>query len=251
MDTLILPIIPPIDKHRYLTDKQFFANVLKKFKISCFEKDGEVFTTLPNIINKIGLTNGRSTTQNYTTGQKCMILCKTPGGLQKTTCLTREGVFRLLCGSRRAVAVQLCKELGIHCIKTVVFEVEVYSRIKSVFPSEEIIYQYQCDNYYVDIYFPIHHLIVEVDEIYHNKPGQQAKDDVRQKHIEDKLQCETIRIKQNEDIFEAIGRIQEFIQRSYRQIDAKKLRLAMLNLRIEELKNDTQIQQTKAYETRF
>ena len=67
----------------------------------------------------------------------------------------------------------------------------ILTKIRSIFPSKTIIFQYHVLNYRIDAYLPKHKLAIEIDELRH---VDRINDQERQLSIEKELDCKFIRI---------------------------------------------------------
>ena len=104
-------------------------------------------------------------------------------------------------------------------------EQSILSKIVTLFVAKEIIFQRSVLGYRIDAYFPKHKLAIEADE-----QGVNERDfdyEIRrQKALEKELGCEFIRInpaKEDFNIFVEIGRIQNYIAMSIKNLTKKTL----------------------------
>ena len=99
-----------------------------------------------------------------------------------------------------------------------IFETKEYSivkQIKKVFIRQKTIEQYRIEKYFIDLYFPYHKLGTEDDENCHLDRSE-VKEQEREETIKN-LGITLIRInpdKEGFDIFNEIGKIQDFIYES-------------------------------------
>ena len=100
-------------------------------------------------------------------------------------------------------------------------EQSILTKIRSIFPNENIIFQYHVLNNRIDAYLPKHKLAIEIDELGH---VDRIKGQERQLAIEKELDCKFIRInpaKERFNVFNAIGIIQIFIAESNKKLTEK------------------------------
>ena len=99
-----------------------------------------------------------------------------------------------------------------------IFQRKEYSitlKIKKVFPNEIINEQYKVNKYFIGLIFPVHKLGIEIDENGHMDRFE-IKERERQEIIKKETGFKNIRInpdKENFDIFDEIGKIQNFISK--------------------------------------
>ena len=99
-----------------------------------------------------------------------------------------------------------------------IFETKEYSivkQIKKVFIRQKTIEQYRIEKYFIDLYFPYHKLGIEDDENCHLDRSE-VKEQEREETVKN-LGITLIRInpdKEGFDIFNEIGKIQDFIYES-------------------------------------
>ena len=121
-----------------------------------------------------------------------------------------EGVYKLICSSRKEESIQLCKALSIdNKIKYIPQEITFIQQINKAFNGEIISLQYKILNYNIDLYFNKYKLVVEFDE--HKHKFTIDKDLLRQNKIECELKCTFLRVKENECIFDTINNIYKHI----------------------------------------
>ena len=92
-------------------------------------------------------------------------------------------------------------------------EQSILTKVRSIFPNEKIISQHCVLGYRMDAYFPKQKLAIEIDENGHQDRDFEAEIE-RQKALEKELNCRFIRInpaKEKFDVFNQIGRIQDFV----------------------------------------
>ena len=93
-------------------------------------------------------------------------------------------------------------------------------KIKKVFPNEIIHEQYKVNKYFIDLFFPVRKLGIEIDENGHMDKCE-IKERERQEIIKKETGFKIIRInpvKENFDIFDEIGKLQSFIFKSNKRL---------------------------------
>ena len=98
-------------------------------------------------------------------------------------------------------------------------------KIKKIFPNEIINEHYKVNKYFIDLAFPVHKLGIDIDENGHTDRPRAGKEK-RRKIIKEETGFKIIRInpdKKNFDIFDEIGKIQEFISDSNKILAKKSL----------------------------
>ena len=133
----------------------------------------------------------------------------------KSLFLTEEGIHELVLKSKMSKSIELAKQLGINIVnnKIISKEAETLSCILKSFNVENMKEQYTVDGYRIDLYFPIHKLAIECDELGH-KDRDIGYEVTRQKYIETKLGCTFIRYNPDAkdfDIFSVINSIMKYI----------------------------------------
>ena len=117
-------------------------------------------------------------------------------------------------------------------------EQSILTKIRSIFPNETIIFQYQVLNYRIDAYLRKHKLAIEIYELGH---VDRITDQERQLAIEKELDCKFIRIKPTKErcnVFNEISIIQIFIAESNKKLTKKSTKKSMidrLSIRLLEL----------------
>ena len=92
-------------------------------------------------------------------------------------------------------------------------------RIKKIFKKQTIIEQYRVEKYFIDLFFPVHKLRIEIDENGHLDRSE-IKEQKREQTIK-KSGINIIRINsdtENFDIDDEIGEIQDFIDESGKKL---------------------------------
>jgi very-short-patch-repair endonuclease len=128
------------------------------------------------------------------------------GNFVNTWLVSLDGIKRIIIISRKHKSIELCKILHLDCdIKIVAKETNFVKQILIAFKTFKIELQYVCLNYRIDLYFIDYKLAIEFDES-HSYKGK-SDDKIRQKLIEENLNCKFLRVKYNDDIFETINNI--------------------------------------------
>lgn len=158
------------------------------------------------------MSNIRSTIRLYDYSEKYCKLTYTNGGNQMMSYLTHKGLERLLFLSRSDEAIKLVELMGIQSVRKWFPSIEndIMSNIINAFKCENIMRQYICDKYRIDLYFIDYKIALECDELQHNLQKNIQTDLKREEVIKNKLNCEFIRFKPYEpdfNIFELIGKI--------------------------------------------
>ena len=158
------------------------------------------------------MSNVRSTMRVYDYSEKYCKLTYTNGGNQMMSYLTHKGLERLLFLSRSDEAIKLVELMGIQSVRKWFPSIEndIMSNIINAFKCENIMRQYICDKYRIDLYFIDYKIALECDELQHNLQKNIQTDLKREEVIKNKLNCEFIRFKPYEpdfNIFELIGKI--------------------------------------------
>jgi very-short-patch-repair endonuclease len=181
--------------------------------------------------NILGISNTNSCIRNFNDKEKIILNIDTKGGQQKVVFLTREGLKKFICNSRKPNAIDLAKKLGIDMIDTFYIPIEtslVYF-LQEVYLNEEIKLQFTVGPYKIDLYFPGYKLAIECDEYFHIS---QKDDDIkREEYIKEKIGCEFIRFKQdkkNKHLPSLINQINQTIEKS--KLD--RIRNEIMNLKI-------------------
>lgn len=186
-------------------------NILKQYNIEIIKENNQIFVECRLLANLLELRNIRVSINSFSSEEKCLFNRKdSQGNIQKTMCLTEKGFFKLICSSRKPMAVLIANELGLTIShKYVVPETSFIINIKQAFNGENMITQYSVGKYKIDLYFPKYKLAVEFDELKHK--FTQKEDKLRQEYIISKLNCRFERIKEDENIFISINRIFKII----------------------------------------
>lgn len=187
-------------------------SILKRFNIEIIKENNQIYVECRLIGNLLELSNIRSSTNSFSSNEKCLLNRKDKqGSFQLTMCFTEKGFLKLICSSRKPTAVLIANELGLNVThKYVVPETSFIINIKKAFQGEDMITQYPIDKYNIDLYFPKYKLAIEFDELKHK--FTQKQDKLRQEYIISKLNCRFERIKENEDIFISINKIFKIIK---------------------------------------
>ena len=159
----------------------------------------------------LGIKDVKSTIRNFdNVDVESLLLKDRMGRNQQTHVLTMTGLEKLLCNSRKPLAIQLSDALNIKTsIKIVSKETQFMYQLMIAFKGEIMLDQHSVDKYRIDLYFPDYKLAIEFDEQY----GHDAvSDEKRQSIISDALGCSFIRVNEKDDIFESINKVYTFIK---------------------------------------
>lgn len=186
----------------------------KQIEIVINDKTKEYLFKASDIGKIIGMTNIRVLIKDFDITEKVAHIMDTNGGPQKVNFLTKKGLKKVICNSRKPNAIDIAKELNIEIndIFYIPFETSLIKFIKEVYKNEMIIDQFYIDPYKIDLYFPKYKLAIECDEYFH---CFQKEDDIkREEYIKEKLNCTFIRYKQdknNKNLSKLIYEINQFI----------------------------------------
>lgn len=185
--------------------------ILKQYNIHAIKQNNQVFVEQDKFGKLLEMSNIRTSTNTFLSDEISILYIKTKGGIQKKCCLTERGFFKLICSSRKPMAVLIADKLGLNVShKYVVPETSFIINIKQAFYGEDMITQFSVGKYSIDLYFPKYKLAIEFDEFRHKFTQEQDK--LRQEFIISKLNCRFERIKEDENIFISINKIYKFIQ---------------------------------------
>jgi very-short-patch-repair endonuclease len=140
----------------------------------------------------------------------------TLGGLQKLSVLSKQGVLVFVAQSIKAtpeVKEKLLNFLGIKkeyliYIKETEFRKELKIFVKTIY-NLEVETQYPVKNYRLDFYIPEFNLAIEFDEKYHKY--QKEEDKKRENEIKNILNCEFVRVFEEQSIGEQLGLVMKAI----------------------------------------
>lgn len=92
-------------------------------------------------------------------------------------------------------------------VRSARFEYKYLNEIKDFLDIMDInyFYQYPVDDYRIDLYIPKYNLAIEIDEKEHKY--KKEYDSIRQKYIENQIQCKFIRINEGETCGSVIAKI--------------------------------------------
>lgn len=179
-------------------------DVLIKNNIDFIIEDNQVMVKAYELAKFVNIKNIREIIKKYTDDERRLVSTITSRGKQKINYLTESGIKRLLCSSRKPMSVLLSRELGINIQhKYVHIETSFVIYIKKTFLGEEILEQYIIGNYILDLYFPKYNLAIEIDEDAHK--FKRENDYVKEEYIRNRIGCKLLRIKESENIFEALN----------------------------------------------
>ena len=126
----------------------------------------------------------------------------TRGGVQKCLYLTTRGVRRVLSRSRSPYAADIAREIGMDVVDShfACVEATTISLVMDAFRGFDMVRQYKCMHYWVDLYFPLQRVAVECDENGHVYRASQ--DAARQADITLALQCTFVRFSPQQPTFQ-------------------------------------------------
>jgi len=129
--------------------------------------------------------------------------------------LTKRGLTNLLTKNRSPSACDLARFFNINVYEHRFAPVETTTikLIQDTFAGENMITQYQVNNYKIDLYFPTHKIAIECDERNHNDRNPEYENN-RENEIINSLNCTFIRYNPNAAGF-SIGNI---LNQIYRKI---------------------------------
>lgn len=183
--------------------------IIEKFKehnITIYGTHEKPLFKAKDIGDLLSIAKIRNTIKNLDPEYKILKRAPSAGGPQEQWFLTIEGVKRVLCLSRKPVAVAIAKKANIKVHdKYTPIETSIVIMIQKTFRGEEIIEQYPIGPYRLDMYFPKYKLAIEIDEVAHN--SKRTADSSRQNAISEELGCIFLRIPENTDIFQALNHI--------------------------------------------
>lgn len=192
-----------------------YLKIFKENDIVCdiIESNGEIYFKASDIGKLLGFKNIRQSLRTFSDEEKKIFKVKTTGGEQNLSYLNLNGLKKFICKSRKkGNMLALAKILDIDVLQTTISNVEndTIQIIKKVFHHEDMVEQYKCDKYRIDLYFPQKKIAIECDELHHQIQGNIIKDNERQSYIKDKLDCIFIRYNPFDndfDIFDVISKI--------------------------------------------
>ena len=199
--------------------REAINNTLFKGKQYCenmnivYRTDGSVVLCRASDVGRIlKLKNVRSSLTSLPFNEKRTVRLDTRGGLQKSTMLTIDGVKRLICNSRSLNASSMADAFGIevHSNRYVPKETETLAFLRKVFVGVDMLPQYFCGEYKIDMYIPSCKLAIECDEDGNHGPGRALEDFERERWIKNKLGCTFVRYRPDDpdfDVAEVAGMV--------------------------------------------
>lgn len=151
----------------------------------------------------LALKHVHTSLANFPKDETVLLKKDSNGGPQKTLMLTAEGLRRLVCKSRSSKADILAKEIGmeIHSNRFTPQETETMIFLKKSFVGIDMVPQYSCGPYRIDMYLPGYKLAIECDEGSHCG-NRLLMDKSREVFIVDKLGCKFIRYRPGDSDFD-------------------------------------------------
>lgn len=202
-----------------MDNRDLELSIVKNIKDNNYKIDIIINDEIPYTLYKssdigklLGLKNIRETIKNFDKDEKILKSCLDKiNRKQKTLFLTYNGLLHLISMSKKVIADDFAKNIGIN-IKSYKYnsvEIETLQHIQKAFNNEEMIFQYQVNKYRIDLYFPKYKIAIECDENHHN--NQLINDISRENDIKELIKdCIFIRYKpydKNFNIFELINKI--------------------------------------------
>lgn len=126
------------------------------------------------------------------------------GRKQEVTTINKKALGLLLSKSRKPLAQEMMEALGLQEISVKTKEGETIQIIKNTLVHLSPIEQFFVSGYRIDLYFPLHRIAVECDELHHKYREYQDMD--RQDAITKVLGCEWVRYRPEEAGF-CIGKV--------------------------------------------
>jgi len=132
------------------------------------------------------------------------------GRKQKVNMLTKNGVCKLLCKSRKTGAIDISKQLGINVYnhKYECKETESITMILKTFKGEKMEQQYRIGTYRIDLYFIEYNLCIECDE-YNHMDRDMVYETERYNYISTMLKCKWIRYNPDDKNFNIFSILNE------------------------------------------
>ena len=121
---------------------------------------------LHDIGKLLKISNIRSNTRN---DDKIHLKRNTNGGKQTKSFISYNILCKLLVKSRKPAVIDICRTINFD-INSKVYtcvEADTIKCITEAFNGEQMTAQYRIGKYMVDLYFPIHNIIIECDESQH------------------------------------------------------------------------------------
>lgn len=164
-----------------------FENNNAQMHITIRKTNSDILFRASDIGEILDIASIRSTIRDFDSTEKVICNILTPGGHQNILFLTEKGLKHLLCKSRKPNSIKLAKNLGINLYDSffIPIETSIVKCIKEIYKSEEIIEQYNVDQYKIDLYFKKHNIAIECDEFAHNFTIEEDK--LREEYIKEKI----------------------------------------------------------------
>jgi very-short-patch-repair endonuclease len=193
-----------LEVNKEWTDKIFDT---LNFQISAYGDNESLVFSANDIGKYLNIHNIRDCISEFTDDEKQYNITCTNGGTQLINVLSIDGLKRLVSVTRKCIPKEFSTLFGIYQYehRYIPKEIAFLSALKRAFKDIEMIDQYYVDKYRIDVYIPAYKLAIEFDELQHER--QKEADEKRQQYIEDKLKCKFLRVRENDDIFDAIYKI--------------------------------------------
>ncbi len=176
-----------------------YAAFAAKYDVDMLRDDGmnPIFRAV-DVARMLGLRNCRTSIALYKDGDDTVRRrAATKGGTQLTTFLTLGGLTKLLCQSRKPVAIQIAACLDIDVKRTCLFapaESCSLAQIQEAFAGEHMSLQHYIAPFFNDMYLPRYRQAIECDErTGHGHGRYPARDEDRERTIVGRTGCTFIR----------------------------------------------------------
>jgi len=168
---------------------------------------------LQDIGKLLKISNIHSCTIN---DDKIKLKCNTNGGIQTKSFISYNILCKLLVKSRKPTVIDVCRTINfdIHSKVYTCVEADTIKCITEAFNGEQMTAQYRIGKYMVDLYFPIHNIIIECDESHHKV---EANNDIKRENVIKELCSDCVFIRYDPysrefDIFKTINCIYNTIK---------------------------------------
>lgn len=166
--------------------------------------EGEEFLFRASDVGRfLKLKNIHTSTTKWKEGKR-IVNMDTGRGTRKTLMLTTDGIKRLVCNSRSFNASTLAKELciDVHSNRYLKKETDSMTLLRKIFVGVEMVPQYRCGTYLIDMYLPSFKLAIECDEDVSHRPSKALEDYEREEYIKRDLGCTFIRYRPDDPDFD-------------------------------------------------
>ena len=158
----------------------------------------------------LGIKNIHDSVSSFDETEKKMLNVYTDKYTRKIKMLTKNGVCKLLCKSRKTGAIDISKQLGINVYnhKYECKETESITMILKTFKGEKMEQQYRISTYRIDLYFIEYNLCIECDE-YNHMDRDMVYETERYNYISTMLNCKWIRYNPDDKNFNIFSILNE------------------------------------------